>query len=383
MNTLFHLKFNSTIYGVRGVHGKGKNRRGADGADSIINVPFGTEVSVWGGNGTKRFLTDIPDATDTVVAQGGKGGRGNSRFVSPTHQQPVLAERGERGESIVLFLELKLLADVGLLARPNVGKSTLISRCSGAKARVADYPFTTVEPVLGMVGTHGEEFVMMEIPGLLDGAHRGVGLGHAFLRHAERARLYIYLVDGLSDDPLGDLKMLNDELIQFNPALASKPKIVAVNKIDLTEVRDWRNDIETALCAGLDGRGEGISADGDSQVVFISAATGEGVEVLLGKVMELLATMPKDERRLEERAVPSDGPQRGRKPWSVRKESGAYVVESEELERLVSLADTRDRRVLLQLWREMTRRGVARRLESFGIQPGDTIRIGGVEVEWF
>ncbi|CAI8044634.1 GTPase Obg, partial [Geodia barretti] len=190
-NTLLHIKFNSTVYCDPGGHGKGKNRRGSNGDDTLVPVPIGTVVWRMDKDGTRELLADIRDDTPLLVGRGGKGGWGNARFATPTNQVPVLAERGERGEAAVLFLELKLLADVGLLARPNAGKSTLISRCSAAKARVADYPFTTVEPVLGVVRSGKSGFVMMEIPGLLEGAHKGVGLGHQFLRHAERARLYV------------------------------------------------------------------------------------------------------------------------------------------------------------------------------------------------
>ncbi|PKB81513.1 MAG: hypothetical protein BZY88_06225 [SAR202 cluster bacterium Io17-Chloro-G9] len=383
LNTLLHLKFNSTTYAPRGSHGKGKNQRGGDGADVVIKVPVGTEVSVMSRDGSKAFIADITDESLTVMAEGGRGGWGNSRYVSPTNQEPVLAQRGERGEKVVLFLELKLLADVGLLARPNAGKSTLISRCSAAKPRVAEYPFTTVEPVLGVVNSYNETFVMMEVPGLLEGAHEGIGLGHEFLRHAERARLYVHLLDGLSEDPVADWRMLNTELRQFNAALAERPQIVVVNKLDVTEVKERqetiRTDLETAIAedspAGL--------AEVKDSVLFISAVSGEGVDTMLGRVVELLRTLPKELPDMPERNVQPRAPHRPRSRWSVRREDGVFVVDSEELERMVALADTRDPRVLLQVWREMSKRGMAQEMAESGIQPGDTIRIGKVEVEWF
>ena len=383
LNTLLHLKFNSTTYAPRGPHGKGKNQRGADGEHVIIKVPVGTEVSVLAQDGGKEFLTDITDTFLTLVAQGGRGGWGNTHYVSPTNQEPVLAQRGEKGEKVVLFLELKLLADVGLLARPNAGKSTLISRCSAAKPRVAEYPFTTVDPVLGVVNSHGEPFVMMEVPGLLEGAHRGVGLGHEFLRHAERARMYLHLLDGLCEDPVADWRMLNAELRQFNTELAEKPQIVAVNKVDVTEV--WEK--QDALRAGLERAMAEDMASGSGQlvspVVFISAVSGEGVNTLLGRTVEMLAALPKEQSDPAEPSATQRGPHRPRATWSVRKEDEVYVVESEELERMVAMADIRDSRVLLQVWREMSKRGMAQGLADSGIQPGDTIRIGRVEVEWF
>ena len=295
----------------------------------------------------------------------------------------MLAERGEKGDAAVLFLELKLLADVGLLARPNAGKSTLISRCSAAKAKVADYPFTTVEPVLGVVRSGNSDFVMMEIPGLLEGAHKGVGLGHQFLRHAERARLYVHLIDGLSEDPAADYRMVHDELLRFNPELAGKRQLVVVNKLDVTEVREQRRDIAARLQTTAREFDDGVP-DGIGEVMFISAATGEGIGAMLARITSILEDMPKDEPVDEGVAVAAAAPsRRTRLPESVRVEDGVYIIESERLERLSALADTRDQRVLLQLWREMRRSGMAERLIDEGIEVGDTIRIGEVEVEWF
>ena len=381
LNTLLHLKFTSTIYVERGKHGRGKNQRGANGADQVIKVPLGTEVWQRDDSDERVLVANVFDTTPVLVAQGGQGGRGNTRYVSATNQEPVLAQTGESGEGVVLFLELKLLADVGILARPNAGKSTLISRCSGAKPRVASYPFTTVEPVLGAVSVHGKEFVMMEVPGLLEGAHRGVGLGHQFLRHAERARVYIHLLDGLSESPADDLEMLNRELLEYSPALAGKPQVVVINKADVTEVREQRD----ALLSSVKERAAAVTPDqtGPEEVFFISAVTGEGVNEMLGKVVQLLETLPKDDLPLIEETPPRPRRRRSRTPGMVTVEDGVFVVHSEEMERLISLADTRDRRVLLQLWHEMGRCGVAAKLEEAGIEAGDTIRIGRSEVEWF
>ena len=377
-NTLLHIKFNSTIYCESGGHGKGKNRRGPNGKDTIVPVPIGTVVWRLNRDGSRDFLTDITSDTPYLVGRGGRGGWGNARFATSTNQEPVLSERGEKGEAAVLFLELKLLADVGLLARPNAGKSTLISRCSAAKARVADYPFTTVEPVLGVVRSGKRDFVMMEIPGLLEGAHRGVGLGHQFLRHAERARLYVHLVDGLSDDPSDDYRMVRDELLRFNPELADKRQMIVVNKLDVTEVRERREELAAALKSALRDMGEP-----SGEVLFISAATGEGIDGMLARVSSILEKLPKEETSEQQVSTGRAAPRPRRLPESVRVEDGVYIVESERLERLSALADTRDQRVLLQLWREMRRTGMAEKLIDEGIEVGDTIRIGEVEVEWF
>lgn len=387
LNTLLHLKYNSTMYVERGGHGKGKGQRGGNGEDTYIKVPLGTVVWQMHKGGEKDFLTDITDDTPRLVAQGGAGGWGNAHYVSSTNQEPILSQRGERGEYVVLFLELKLLADVGLLARPNAGKSTLISRCSGAKPRIASYPFTTVEPVLGVVTTRGQDFVMMEVPGLLEGAHEGVGLGDQFLRHAERARLYVHVLDGLSEDPVADFEMINRELQEFNPALAHKPQVIAVNKMDVTEVRERRTELAEALRRAA--AASPVLANGsDTPVFFISAVSGEGVEDMLGRVIEMMETLSRAEADVAEEPAPElpTAPNRRRphaEPITFYKDRGVYVVQSEQLERLSALADTRDYRVLLQLWREMNRLGIARRLEDAGIEPGDTIRIGRAEMEWF
>jgi GTP-binding protein len=267
---------------------------------------------------------------------------------------------------------------VGLLARPNAGKSTLISRCTAAKARVADYPFTTVEPVLGVVRAGARDFVMMEIPGLLEGAHKGIGLGHQFLRHAERARLYIHLVDGLAEDPADDYLMVRDELLRFNPELSDKKQLVVVNKLDVTEVREQRSAIADKLRQAMRSQG-----DTNGEVLFISAVAGEGVDVMLMRIASILEELPKEEPTSQQTVSDRPFGRQRREPEAVRVENGVYIVESERLERLSALADTRDQRVLLQLWREMRRTGMAEKLIDEGIEVGDTIRIGKVEVEWF
>lgn len=378
LNTLLHLKFNSTIYVDRGGHGGGKDRTGRNGQDKIIYVPMGTLVWKQDDEGERVLLADICDTSPVLVAGGGMGGWGNTRFVSPTNQEPLLAQNGERGDRSILFLELKLLADVGLLACPNAGKSTLISRCSRAKPKVADYPFTTVEPVLGVVTSHGQDFVMMEVPGLLEGAHAGVGLGHQFLRHAERARVYVHILDGLADDPGEQYAMLNNELRQFSESLGGKPQVVAVNKIDVTEVREAQEEIT----ASIQERAKEDGID-NLDVRFISAVTGEGVNELLGEVVELLAKTAQE--AAEEEVVPSpvQWGRSKRTPNRITPIVGGFAVESQELERLVAMADTRDRRVLLQLWDQMNKNGVARMLEDAGIEAGDTIRIGKAEIGWF
>ena len=224
---------------------------------------------------------------------------------------------------------------------------------------------------------------MMEVPGLLEGAHQGVGLGHEFLRHAERARLYVHLLDGLSEDPVADYLMINDELLRFNPELADKQQIVVVNKLDVTEVKEQRQKLTARLLEAMDRSQDGSGQPAGPELRFISAATGEGVDLLLQRIIAILAELPKEETGDYEGPVKELRPRRDRGRETVRVEDGVYVIESEHLEQLSALADTRDQRVLIQLWREMRRSTVAQQLVDAGIEVGDTIRMGKVEVEWF
>lgn len=277
---------------------------------------------------------------------------------------------------------MKLLADVGLLAKPNAGKSTLISRCSAAKPKIADYPFTTMEPVLGVVNVHDQDFVMMEVPGLIEGAHEGIGLGDQFLRHAERARLYLHLLDGMSEDPVSDYHMINDEIRQFNPYMADKPQVIAVTKMDVTEVSEKREEIEFVLDEEIT-KATGIKPT----IFFISSVSGEGIDQMLGSIISMLNDLPKDLPLPRMDKIDEDDGNtykfKSRPIDTFHLDDGVYVIDSVQLERLLTRADTRDYRVLLQLWREMTKMGIARQLQEAGIEVGDTIRIGKAEMEWF
>ncbi|HBY92474.1 MAG TPA: GTPase ObgE, partial [Chloroflexi bacterium] len=237
LNTL--IAFHNQIHyrAERGRHGEGSNKQGASGDDLILDVPPGTIVR---DAETGELLGDLTSAGQTqVVARGGRGGRGNAAFKSPTNQAPRLAEKGEPGQERWLQLELKVLADVGLIGLPNAGKSTLLSVISAARPKVADYPFTTLSPNLGVV-TAGDAppYVVADIPGLIEGAHEGKGLGDRFLRHIERTRLLVHLLDGSSPDPLADFQIINQELADYNPRLASRPQFVVFNKIDLPSARE-------------------------------------------------------------------------------------------------------------------------------------------------
>ncbi len=375
LNTLLHLHYQSRWRAKRGGHGGGRKRRGANGEDISIPVPMGTvvwEITGDDGNG-KELVADITQVDPVLVARGGDGGGGNARFVSSVNQEPVLAESGAAGEEARLLLELKLLADVGIVGQPNAGKSTLISRSSAARPKVAEYPFTTTDPVLGVVSVRHRTFVIMEVPGLVEGAHKGVGLGHEFLRHSERARLLLHLLDGLSDDPVADWRRINTELEHYGTALAGKPQIVVLNKMDLPEVRDKK----TSVRARLERAG--------ATVFFISAATGEGVDALLSKVLERLDSLPKEQEAVD---ITTDTGRRRSKAaaepqFRVSKQGDAFVIHAPRVERLVPRANLKDWKAMVQIWRQMNQLGIVSALEEQGVQPGDTVRIAGVDLEWF
>jgi len=273
-NTLLHFKRRVHFKAGRGQHGRGKNQTGRRGEDVIIEVPLGTVVR---DAETGALLADLTEPGQRVcVARGGRGGRGNAAFATSTNQAPRLSEKGEPGEERWLHLELKLIADAGIIGMPNAGKSTLLAAVSAAKPKIADYPFTTLQPNLGVVAVdENTTFVLADLPGLIEGASQGMGLGHEFLRHVERTRLLIHLLNGAAPDPLADYEAINEELALFSPDLASKPQIVVLNKIDLPQARE----IWPTVQAEMKRRGV--------EVMSISAVTGEGVKPLMRRVANL------------------------------------------------------------------------------------------------
>ncbi len=368
LNTLLHLRYQQLFRGGRGGHGGGKGKTGARGRDAIVPVPLGTLVWQVESNGERVAIADVLDETPLPLARGGAGGRGNLRFANAVNQIPLLAEAGDVGEEAQLLCELKLLADVGIIGMPNAGKSTLITTCSGAKPKVASYPFTTLSPVLGMVARRHEEFLLVEIPGLIEGAHKGVGLGHDFLRHVARTRLLWHLVDGVTGDVAEQWNLINQELGMFSHELVEKPQLLVVNKADV-----MTKDRRRALA-------ESVAALGVPYYV-VSGLTGEGMEPLIKHTMSLMKEMPKPV------AASTNGPVVHRpKPKYTRPEvwleDGSYVVDSPQAMRLLAMANMRDKRVVLQLWREFKRIGVASALERAGVQVGDTVRMGKIELEW-
>lgn len=277
--TLSWFKSKMFIVAKNGSPGKSSNMAGRNGEDKLVYVSVGTVVYEKLGE-KKEFLSDIgDDGEKVVVAKGGKGGRGNARFATPTRQAPEIAQPGQMGEEKELILELKLIADVGIIGRPNAGKSTLLSQATRAKPKIASYPFTTTEPILGVVDVGWKQFVMAEIPGLIEGAHLGRGLGHEFLRHVERTKLLLHLIDGSSPELAEEWAQVNREILLYKEEVADKEQIVVVNKIDIPWVRERLEDIKRQL------------KDVPLPIHFISAASGEGVMELMKYVASHLKDM--------------------------------------------------------------------------------------------
>jgi GTP-binding protein len=318
------------------------------------------------------MLADLSVADQQlVVAKGGQGGRGNARFATATNQAPRIAQRGEVGEERELRLELKLLADVGIVGAPNAGKSTLLAAMSAAHPKIADYPFTTLEPELGVVDVGYETFVAADIPGLIEGASQGAGLGHEFLRHIERTSLLVHVVAGDSDDPLAIFDAINEELAGFDQGLAEKPQIVALNKIDMPEVAERAGELQAQF------------VERGYEVFLISAAARQGIEPLKYRLHALL----KERRRV---IAMADEPVKAtvlrpapvRERFSVRRENGRFVVEGRRPVLLVETMDIGNPEARAVVMQRLQRLGVSTALRRAGARSGDRVRFGSSEMRW-
>lgn len=368
LNTLIEFKVRQHFKAQRGTHGRGKGKQGKSGKGLFVDVPVGTTVR---DAESGALLADLVRAGQRVpVARGGRGGRGNAAFATSTNQSPRFAEKGEPGEERWLHLELRLIADVGIVGVPNAGKSTLLAAVSAARPKIAAYPFTTLVPNLGVVAFDDRSFVMADIPGLIEGAHRGAGLGHKFLRHIERTRLLIHLLDGASHDPLHDLKDINHEMALFSPRLAEKPQIVVLNKMDLPQAR--------AIWPRVD---EEMGQQG-TPVASISAFTGEGVRLLLHRVADLLERLPEEEL-VEVEEVPVLRPVEDEGKFHIVREEGVFRVEGRGVERAAAMTDWDNEEAIARFQRVVAAMGVTAALEEAGVEEGDTVHIGQVELEWW
>jgi len=372
LNTLVDFRYKKHYKAERGGDGGANDRHGKNGDDLVIRVPVGTLVI---NAESKRVLADLThDEQRYVAAKGGAGGRGNAAFSSSTNQTPKFAEKGEPTEEIPLVLELKLLADVGLVGYPSVGKSTLISKISAAKPKIADYPFTTLVPNLGVVKVEDKSFVVADMPGLIEGAHLGAGLGHQFLRHIERTRLLVHIIDvsGLTGrDPMHDFDAINDELRQHSEKLASLPQIVALNKVDMPEAPA----IIEKLKPELEGRG--------LEVFEISGLTGQGIQPLLYRVAAKLDEIPREEAAEPVQEVARFTVEDTGETWDARKTGeGEFVIEGRAVEMLVMRTDINNEYALRRLHRQLEKMGVIKRLRNLGAQDGDTVKIRDMEFEF-
>lgn len=369
LNTLQTFRRNVHFRAERGRHGGGNQKAGATGEDLLIPVPVGTIVRVAESD---TVLADLVGAEErALVARGGRGGRGNAAFKSGRNRAPRLAENGEVGEERWLSLELKIVADAGIVGVPNAGKSTLLSVISQARPKIADYPFTTVVPNLGVADVSHVQIVFADIPGLLEGAHDGVGLGLDFLRHIERSRVLVHLLDGASPDPLGDFEVINQEMTLFNPALAERPQLVVLNKIDLAEARAAWPQLREKL------------AEGGHELLAISAVSGENVQQLLYQVKTLLDALPSADRTETVEALPVLSPEANERAFSItRLEDDLWLVEGIAIERTAQMTNWDYYEAGLRFQRILSAMGITDSLREEGIEDGDRVQIGAVELVW-
>ncbi|MFQ6042271.1 MAG: GTPase ObgE [Candidatus Poribacteria bacterium] len=369
LTTLIDQVYTQQYKATRGQHGKGKLMHGKNGEDRVVKVPVGVIVR---DADTGELLADLTEpGMQLVVAKGGQGGKGNARFKSSTNRAPRVAERGEPGQERWLNLELKLIADVGLIGYPNVGKSSLLARTSAAKPKIADYPFTTLTPNLGLVRLGYEKsFVLADIPGLIEGAHKGVGLGDDFLRHIERTKMLIHVIDAAAfegRDLIEDYKKINEELLLYNPKLARLPQLIAPNKMDMPSAQ-----------ANLPRLQEYF---GKRKIYPISALTGEGVSSLMNAAFSLLRKINQKSRQEQESKPNKVEPKRyTRKPQlEIIPKDGKFIVKGEHVRRAVLMTDMENPEAIILLHRKLKNMGVINGLLKMGIKDGDTVQIDEIE----
>lgn len=363
------VKFHRQVHfeAGNGVHGGRSNKTGANGETLRLEVPPGTLIR---DAETDNLLADlVHPEQEVVLMHGGRGGKGNARYANSVNQTPRLAERGEPGQSQWLTLELKLIADVGLVGVPNAGKSTLLSVISAAKPKIAAYPFTTLEPNLGVVEVESyQTMVVADIPGLIEGAAEGVGLGHEFLRHIERTRVLIHLLDGAAAEPLEDWAKINQELALYDPAMLHKPQIVVLNKMDLPDAIAWEPIIQ-----------EKVEEEG-YEFFSISAATGQNVRPMLYRVWQTLQDLPPVAFMPDEE--PIIRPEQDENDFSIEREDGGWRVRGIRIERVAAMTYFEFDATARRFQGILEDMGISDALRKAGVQDGDTVRIGDELLEW-
>jgi GTP-binding protein len=372
LGTLLDFRYKRHYKAERGANGQGNKKFGKDAEDLILKVPVGTVIK---DDETGKILADLSTAGQkAVIARGGVGGRGNSHFATSTHQTPLFAEKGEPGEERTLRLELRLLADVGIIGFPNVGKSTLISHVSAAKPKIANYPFTTLVPVLGVVRADDHSYIMADIPGLIEGAHEGAGLGIRFLKHVERTRLLLHVLDvsgTTGREPLQDFETVNGELAKYDERLASLPQLVALNKTDIP----GSDEIMIPLKEELENRGY--------EVFEVSAFTGTGLKPLVYRVAQMLEEIPKEAPPPPEMVVFSPSREAEDQAWEARQvEEGLYEVVGRGVEKVIAMTDLDNEEAVSRLQRRLERMGIFETLRRIGAKTGDNVRIGKIEFDY-
>lgn len=366
LNTLSTFRHTKRFQANDGRNGGRNNQTGRSAEDLVIHVPPGTIVY---DNNTGQLLGDLIELTQRlVICKGGRGGRGNTHFATPSNQAPRIAEHGEPAQEQTLRLELKLIADVGIIGVPNAGKSTLLAAVTKAKPKIAPYPFTTLEPNLGVAVLDDEvNLVLADIPGLIEGAHRGVGLGYDFLRHIQRTRVLIHLLDGLAEDPLLDFAQINSELALFDPLLAKKPQIVALNKIDLPEVQVRWSEIEAQL------------KEHGYPPFAVSALSGTNIRTILYKAAQLLDEIPPTVPTAD---MPVYRLESDPRDFKVKQTQEGWRVTGEAIERAAAMTYWEHDQSVRRFQRILQTLGVEDTLLKVGVQPGDTVFIGEYELEW-
>ena len=370
-NTLIDFRYKKKFKAENGNNGEGARRFGKSGEDLYIKVPIGTIVK---DAKTGRVLADLSEkGQKALILRGGRGGKGNSNFATATRQAPRFAQDGEDGEEKELILELKLLADVGLIGFPNVGKSTLLSIVTDAKPKIADYHFTTLDPNLGVVKKeYGDSFVIADIPGIIEGASEGVGLGIQFLRHIERTRLLLHVIDVSGSegrDPVEDFYTINEELKKYSQKLSERKQIIVANKIDSMQDESLYNNLEK------------LAKEKGLEIFKISAATNVGIKELMNHVSQVLKTLPKEnlvEIKDEEKVYTLEDEE----PFTINKEGNNYIIDGPAVEKLMKRVNLNDNESMYYFHKMLDELGVSQNLKEMGIKDGDNVTIAGWELEW-
>ena len=369
-NTLLEFRYKKKFKAENGSNGEGSNKYGKSGEDLTIKVPIGTIVK---DAETNHVLADLShEGQKELVLKGGRGGKGNSHFATATRQAPRFSQDGENGEERELILELKLLADVGLIGFPNVGKSTFLSRTTSATPKIADYHFTTLEPNLGVVKTeYGDSFVIADIPGIIEGASEGVGLGLQFLRHIERTRLLLHVIDVSGSEgrnPVDDFEKINSELKKYSKKLSERTQIIVANKSDIIQDEEKFEELSK------------LAQKHNIKIFKISAVTGEGISELIKYVSDLLKILPKEELlEYEDKKIYK---LENKDDYTIRKEEGMFVIEGEPVERIMRRVNIDDNESLYYLQKNLDELGVHEKLKKMGIKEGDIVKIADYELEW-